>query len=240
MVIEAARQNCLREMLIIVSALSVQDPRERPQNKQQASDEKHRAYAHEESDFLTFVNLWDLYETQREELSQNQLRKYCTKHFLSYMRMREWRDTHRQLHIICKELKADDKSFTEKPEPASYEAVHKALLSGLLSHMGFKQEKKEYLGARNRRFFLFPGSIVYKKAPKWVMAAELVETSQLYARCLARIEPSWAEPLAKHLVKKNYSEPHWEKEKVRGGSYRASNTLRALSLFLSAKSALAK
>ncbi|MCP4595968.1 ATP-dependent RNA helicase HrpA [Neptuniibacter sp.] len=214
MVIEASRNNCLRELLIIASALSIQDPRERPQEKQQASDEKHRAYAHEESDFLTFVNLWDLYEEQRQELSQNQLRKYCTKHFLSYMRMREWRDTHRQLHLICKELKEQDKKFVERDEPASYEAVHKSLMAGLLSHMGFKQEKKEYLGARNRRFFLFPGSIVYKKAPKWVMAAEMVETSQLYARCIARIEPQWAEKLAPHLVKKSYSEPHWEKKRA--------------------------
>lgn len=213
MVIEASRNNCLREVLIIVSALSIQDPRERPQEKRQASDEKHRLYAHEESDFLTFVNLWDLYEEQRQELSQNQLRKYCLKNFLSYMRMREWRDTHRQLHIICKEIKEQDSKFIEREEPASYEAVHRSLLAGLLSHMGFKQEGKEYLGARNRRFFLFPGSIVYKKAPKWVMAAELVETSQLYARCIAKVDPVWAEKLGPHLVKKNYSEPHWEKKR---------------------------
>lgn len=213
MVIEASRNNCLRELLIIVSALSIQDPRERPQEKRQASDERHRAYAHEESDFLTFVNLWDFYEEQRQELSQNQLRKFCTKNFLSYMRMREWRDTHRQLHLICKELKEQDKKFVERNEPASYEAVHKSLLAGLLSHMGFKQEKKEYLGARNRHFNLFPGSIVYKKAPKWIVAAELVETSQLYARVIARIDPTWAEKLAPHLIKKNYSEPHWEKKR---------------------------
>ncbi|WP_286239212.1 ATP-dependent RNA helicase HrpA [Neptuniibacter halophilus] len=213
MVIEAARNNCLREVLIIVSALGIQDPRERPQDKRQASDEKHRLYAHEESDFLTLVNLWDLYEEQRQELSQNQLRKYCAKQFLSYMRMREWRDTHRQLHLICKNLKEQDGSFVERSEPASYEAVHRSLLAGLLSHMGFKQEGKEYLGARNRRFFLFPGSGIYKKAPKWVMAAELVETSQLYARCIARVDPLWAEKLAPHLIKKNYSEPHWEKKR---------------------------
>lgn len=214
MVVESVRNNCLREMLIIVSALGVQDPRERPQEKRQASDEKHRLYAHEESDFLTFVNLWDMYETQRQELSQNQLRKYCTKHFLSYMRMREWRDTHRQLHLICKELTDKNKPYVEKKEVASYESVHRSLLAGLLSHMGFKQENKEYLGARNRKFFLFPGSVVYKKAPKWVMAAEMVETSQLYARCIAKIDPVWAEKLAPHLVKKNYSEPHWEKKRA--------------------------
>ncbi|WP_415888592.1 ATP-dependent RNA helicase HrpA [Neptuniibacter sp. SY11_33] len=214
MVIEAARNKCLREVLIIVSALCIQDPRERPQEKRQASDEKHRQYAHEESDFLSFVNLWDHYEEQRQELSQNQLRKYCAKQFLSYMRMREWRDTHRQLHLICKELKQQDDKFVEREQEASYEAIHRSLLAGLLSHMGFKQEKKEYLGARNRRFLLFPGSVVYKKAPKWIIAAELVETSQLYARCIARIDPTWAEKLAPNLIKKNYSEPHWEKKRA--------------------------
>ncbi len=213
MVIEASRNNCLREVLIIVSALSIQDPRERPQEKRQASDEKHRQYAHEESDFLTFVNLWDQYEEQRQELSQNQLRKYCGKQFLSYMRMREWRDTHRQLHLICKELKGQDNRFVERDEPASYESVHRSLLAGLLSHIGCKQEGKEYLGARNRKFLLFPGSVVYKKAPKWIIAAELVETSQLYARCIARVDPVWAEKLAPYLIKKNYSEPHWEKKR---------------------------
>ena len=212
MVIEAAHTGSVREVLIIVSALSVQDPRERPQEKRQASDEKHRLYAHEDSDFLSFVNLWNLYEEQRQELTQNQLRKYCSKHFLNYMRMREWRDTHRQLHIICKELQEKDQRFREKEE-ASYEAVHKALLAGLLSHLGMKQENKEYLGARSRRFYLFPGSAVYKKAPKWIMAAEMVETSQLYARCVAKVEPVWAEPLAKKLLKRNYSEPHWEKKR---------------------------
>lgn len=214
MVIESTRNNCLREMLVIVSALGIQDPRERPQDKRQVSDQKHREYANEESDFLTFVNLWDLYEVQRQELTQNQLRKYCKKNFLSYMRMREWRDTHRQLHIICKELREKDQKYVERSEPASYESVHRSLLAGLLSHMGFKQEGKEYLGARNRRFFLFPGSVVYKKAPKWVMAAEMVETSQLYARCIARIDPAWAERLAPHLIKKSYSEPHWEKKRA--------------------------
>lgn len=214
MVVEASRNNCLREVLIIVSALGIQDPRERPQEKRQASDEKHRAYAHEESDFLTLVNLWDLYEEQRQELSQNQLRKYCVRNYLSYMRMREWRDTHRQLHIICKELKEQDKGFVERDKPASYESVHRSLLAGLLSHMGTKHEGKEYLGARNRRFFLFPGSGIYKKAPKWIMAAEMVETSQLYARCLARIEPQWAEKLAPGLIRKQYSEPHWEKKRA--------------------------
>lgn len=209
MLLAAAQNNCLSEMIIIASALSVQDPRERPMEKQQAADQKHREYADEESDFVTLINLWHRYEEQRQELSQNQLRKYCQKNFLAYMRMREWRDVHRQLHLICKNL-----DYKENAAPASYESLHKALLSGLLGNMGFKQEGKEYLGARNRRFSIFPGSMLYKKAPKWIMAAELVETSRLFARMVARVDPLWAEPLAGHLVKRSYLEPHWEKKKA--------------------------
>ncbi len=209
MLLAAVDNNCLSEMIVIASALSVQDPRERPMDKQQAADQKHREYADEESDFVTLVNLWNLYEEQRQELTQNQLRKYCQKQFLSYMRMREWRDVHRQLHLICRNL-----DYKENPQPAGYEALHKSLLSGLLGNMGFKQDNKEYLGARNRRFSIFPGSMLYKKAPKWIMAAELVETSRLYARMIARIDPLWAESLAGHLVKRSYLEPHWEKKKA--------------------------
>jgi ATP-dependent helicase HrpA len=209
MLLEAAKTNCLSEVLIIASALSAQDPRERPMDKQQAADEKHRAYAHEESDFLTLVNLWQLYEEQRLALSQSQLRKYCQKQFLSFMRMREWRDLHRQLHLICKQ-----EGWSENREAAGYAVVHKALLAGLLSQIGIKQENKEYLGAHNKRFNIFPGSMLFKRAPKWVMAAELVETSRLYARMVAGIEPEWAEGLAGHLVKRSYLEPHWEKKRA--------------------------
>ncbi|WP_428034441.1 ATP-dependent RNA helicase HrpA [Amphritea sp.] len=209
MLLAAAENNCLKEMIIIASALSVQDPRERPMDKQQAADQKHREYADEESDFVTLVNLWNLYEEQRQELTQNQLRKYCQKQFLSYLRMREWRDVHRQLHLICRNLE-----YKENVQPASYDSLHKSLLAGLLGNMGIKQENKEYLGARNRRFSIFPGSMLYKKAPKWIMAAELVETSRLYARMIARIDPLWAESMAGHLVKRSYLEPHWEKKKA--------------------------
>ncbi|MGB0467176.1 MAG: ATP-dependent RNA helicase HrpA [Pontibacterium sp.] len=209
MLLEATRQSCLREMLVIASALSVQDPRERPMEKKQAADEKHRSYAHEESDFLTLVNLWALYEEQRQALSQNQLRKYCQKQFLSYMKMREWRDIHRQLHLICKQ-----QGYTENTDDADYVSLHKSLLAGLLSQMGFKQDNKEYLGAHNKRFHIFPGSMLFKKAPKWVMSAELVETSRLFARMVARIEPEWAEKLAGPLLKHSYLEPHWEKKQA--------------------------
>lgn len=207
MLIEAARTNSLTEVLIIVCALSAQDPRERPHDKQQKADEKHRVYQDKDSDFISFVNLWNVYEEQRQELSSNQLRRYCQKNFLAYMRMREWRDLHRQLHLACKDL-----GLKENSSPASYPAIHKSLISGLLGNLGFKQEEGDYLGARNRKFRIFPGSGLYKKRPKWIVAAEVVETSQLYARTVAKIEPEWIEPLAQHLVKRSYSEPHWERK----------------------------
>ncbi|MBV1789532.1 ATP-dependent RNA helicase HrpA [Marinobacterium sp. D7] len=209
MVIEAAQYDALKEVLIIASALSVQDPRERPHDKRQAADEKHRLYADEYSDFITLLNLWNLYEEQRAELSQNQLRNWCQKHFISFMRMREWRDVHRQLHLSVKELK-----LRENVEPAEYAPVHRALLAGLLSHIGNLLEKGEYLGARNRRFRIFPGSGLFKKSPKWVMAAEMIETSKLYAHQVAKIEPEWIEAPAGHLVKRSWSEPHWEKKRA--------------------------
>ncbi len=209
MVLEGAKQNALRDVLVVASALSSQDPRERPLDKQQAADEQHRVYANDESDFVTLLNLWHLYEEQRQALSQNQLRKYCQTHFLSFMRMREWRDVHRQLHLISRQL-----GLHETSEPAEYDALHKSLLAGLLSQIGMRQENREYLGARNRRFHLFPASALFKKAPKWVMSAELVETSRLFARMNAAIKPEWVEPLAGHLVKRSYLEPHWEKKRA--------------------------
>ncbi|WP_370514641.1 ATP-dependent RNA helicase HrpA [Endozoicomonas sp. OPT23] len=209
MLVEADKNNALNEMLIIASALAIQDPRERPAEKQQAADQRHREHYHDDSDFLSFVNLWNAYEEQRQELSQNQLRKYCKQQFLSFMRMREWRDLHRQLSLACKDI---DLKVNE--EPAGYGDVHKSLLAGLLSHLGNKDDDADYMGARNRRFWLFPGSTLYKKKPKWVIASELVETSRLFARTSAKIEPQWIEPLAGHLVKRNYFEPHWEKKRA--------------------------
>src|SRR5690554_4802101 len=209
MVVEAGRLDALREVIIVASALSVQDPRERPHDKRQAADQKHKEYSDEESDFITLINLWDLYNEQRQELSQSQLRRWCQKHFLSFMRLREWRDVHRQLHLSIRDLE-----LKENTEPADYRAVHCSLLAGLLSQIGFKQEKGEYLGARNRRFKIFPASGVFKKAPKWVMAAELLETSQLFAHQVARIEPDWVEAPARHLIKKSWMEPHWEKKRA--------------------------
>ena len=204
MLIEAAKRKCLKEMLIIASALSIQDPRDRPADKQQAADQKHAEFKHAESDFLTLLNIWETFEEARQELSNNQLRQFCKKHFLNYMRMREWRDVHYQLRLQCKEL-----DLKENDNPAGYTSVHQSILSGMLSHVGQKTEEGDYKGARNRKFMLFPGSGIFKKRPKWVVSAELVETSRLYGRMNAKIEPEWLEPLAKNLIKKKYLEPFW-------------------------------
>ncbi|SEI47044.1 ATP-dependent helicase HrpA [Allopseudospirillum japonicum] len=214
MLLEADRQHCLHEILIITSALNIQDPRERPIEKQAAADASHREWQHPDSDFLSWCTLWEQYEQQRQDLSQNQLKKYCDKAYLSFLRMREWRDTHRQLKLLCREL-----GLKENTQEASYQNIHTALISGLLSNLGQLHEDKTYLGARNRRFVLFPGSVLYKKRPKWVLAGEIVETSQVYARTLAKIDPAWVEPLAEHLIKRQYFEPHWEKKRAQVVAY---------------------
>ncbi|GAA5524068.1 hypothetical protein Maes01_00621 [Microbulbifer aestuariivivens] len=205
MLLAAGDNNSLRELLIIVSALAVQDPRERPAEKRQAADEKHRQWQHEQSDFLSYVQLWDAFEEQRQALSQNQLRKWCQKNYLSWLRMREWRDIHHQLRIAARELK-----LKEHPEAATYEAVHRSILPGLLGNIGVRDENKEFLGCRNRRFHIFPGSGQFKKPPRWVVAAQLLETSRLFAHTVAKIEPDWVQAVSEHLVKRSYSEPHYD------------------------------
>ncbi|EGR2499739.1 ATP-dependent RNA helicase HrpA [Vibrio cholerae] len=208
MVLEASKLGCLKEVMIIVSALSIQDPRERPSDKQQSADDKHRRFNHEDSDFLTLVNLWHYIGQQQKALTSNQFRRQCKLDYLNYLRVREWQDVYTQLHQSTREM-----GFKLNDEPGSYHAVHSAILVGLLSHIGMKdQEKNEYHGARNARFNIFPASGLFKKQPKWVMSAELVETSKLWARVVAKIEPDWIEPLAKHLIKRSYSEPHWSKK----------------------------
>lgn len=208
MVLEGAHQGSLDEVLLITSALSVQDPRERPMERQQAADQAHAQWKDVDSDFAALVNLWRGFEEQRQALGSNALRTWCRKNFLNYMRLREWRDAHRQLTLICRELK-----LTLNKEPADYPRVHKALLSGLLSQIGQKSEDGDYLGARQRRFWIHPSTVIAKKRPQWIMAAELVETTKLFARMVAKIDPDWLEPLAGHLVKKNHLEPHWEKRR---------------------------
>jgi ATP-dependent helicase HrpA len=205
MLLTADKLGSLKEVLTIVSALSIQDPRERPAEKQQAADQAHAEYKDPESDFLSFLRLWDFYEEKRQELSNNQLRRFCQKNFLSAARMREWKEIHRQLLLVLKSL-----NIRENDGKAEYDAIHQALLSGLLGNIGRHEERREYQGCRNRKFNLFPGSGINKKRPKWIFAGEIVETQQVYSRYNARLDPGWIEPLAQHLVKCSYSEPHWE------------------------------
>jgi ATP-dependent helicase HrpA len=265
MLLEAAQQGSLAEVLIVASALSVQDVRERPADRQQAADQAHAQWKDPDSDFAALINLWRGFEEKRQELGSNPLRTWCRKNFLNYLRLREWRDAHRQLTLIARELKlgsgrsadgsgqpphADKARRVEdgeassalsagastQPAPTkdtkvnvilrqqaeaseaaqkakSYASVHKAILAGLLSQIGNKTEEGDFLGARQRRFWVHPGSSIGRKKPNWLMAAELVETTKLFARMVAKIEPDWIEPLAGHLIKKNHFEPHWEKKR---------------------------
>ena len=207
MLLSAVDFGSVYEVMIIVSALSIQDPRERPTDKQQASDEKHRRFADKKSDFLAFLNLWNYVQEQQKELTKNQFRRQCQKDFLNYLRIREWQDIYQQIRLAVREM-----GLPINSEKAEYQQIHTALLSGLLSHIGLKEaEKQQYLGARNAHFAIFPNSVLFKKQPKWVMAAELVETSKLWGRMVAEIEPEWIEPRAEHLTKKAYSEPRWSK-----------------------------
>ncbi|PIJ48584.1 ATP-dependent RNA helicase HrpA [Erwinia sp. OLTSP20] len=208
MVLQAPKVAALREVMIIVAALSIQDPRERPADRQQAADEKHRRFADKDSDFMAFVTLWDYLQQQQKTLSSTQFRRQCKTDYLNYLRVREWQDVYTQLRQVVREL-----GLTINQQAADYRAIHTALLSGLLSHIGQKDaEKPEFTGARNSHFAIFPGSGLFRKPPRWTMVAELVETSRLWGRIAARIEPEWIEPLAQHLIKRSYSEPHWEKK----------------------------
>lgn len=213
-IIAAQKHNVLSEVLVIAAALSCQDPRERPSEKQQAADEQHAKWASKRSDFISYLNLWIEFEAQRKHLSQRKLRQYCQKHFLSFMRMREWRELYQQLFTQTKELKFtyNDMNYQgkEDEEQLDYAAIHQSLLTGFLSNVGFKEDKNIYLGARNMRFAIFPGSGLYKRKPKWLMAAEIVETSSVYARTVAGIEPGWLEQEANHLLKHHYYDPFWE------------------------------
>ena len=209
MLLSAVDFGSVYEVMIIVSALSIQDPRERPTEKQQASDEKHRRFADKKSDFLAFLNLWNYVQEQQKALTKNQFRRQCQKDFLNYLRIREWQDIYQQIRLAVREM-----GLPINSEKAEYQQIHTALLSGLLSHIGLKEaEKQQYLGARNAHFAIFPNSVLFKKQPKWVMAAELVETSKLWGRMVADIDPEWIEPLAEHLTKKSYSEPRWSKSR---------------------------
>ncbi|MDP6651735.1 MAG: ATP-dependent RNA helicase HrpA [Gammaproteobacteria bacterium] len=208
MLVTANSELCLREVLIIVSVLSIQDPREISSEDRQSALQKLAQFNHPESDFLGFVNLWNHYETQRQDLSQNQLRKYCKTHFLSFMRMREWREVHRQLLFSCQQM-----GFKLNKEPVNYESIHRSIISGSLNQIARQLEGKMYLGNRNRKFSLFSSSVMSSAAAKWIVSGDLIETSQTFATMAARIQPQWVEQMALHLVKREYFEPHWSKKR---------------------------
>lgn len=210
MLIEADRLHCTNELLIIVSALSIQDPRERPIDHQQAADQAHAAFMDEDSDFISLINLWKHYQALLKSHSKSQARKLLSKSFINAQRMHEWHDVYLQLKD---ELKQQKIKFNE--QAADYGQIHQSILSGLLSNIAFKHEKNTYLGTKNRKLFIFPGSGQFKKQPKWIVSAEVTETQKIYARSVAKINPKWIESLAQHLIKHHYSEAHWEQKSQR-------------------------
>lgn len=214
MVIEADKNGCAREVMVIAAALSIQDPRERPAEKQTQADQNHARFKDETSDFLAYLNLWAYVREQQKERGSSSFRRMCKQEYLNFLRIREWQDIYAQLRTVAKQMGItveEPKAEASIPE----QAVHTSLLAGLLSHIGLKDtEKNEYVGARSAKFAIFPGSALFKKQPRFVMSAELVETSRLWARVNAKVEPEWIEPLAGHLLKRTYSEPHWEKDQA--------------------------
>ena len=212
MVIEADRLGCLREVLVIAAALSIQDPRERPAELRAQADQMHARFRDETSDFMTLTNLWRYVREQQRALSSSAFRRMCKGEYLNYLRIREWQELEAQLRQVAKQLKLDVGPAADVPDA---DAIHQSLLAGLLSHIGLRDpDRRDYLGARNTRFAVFPGSGLFRKQPQFVMAAELVETSRLWGRVNAAIKPEWAERLGAHLVKRTYSEPHWSKKRA--------------------------
>ncbi|HEU5267366.1 MAG TPA: ATP-dependent RNA helicase HrpA, partial [Jatrophihabitans sp.] len=206
MILQADAEGCVREVLVLAAALSIPDPRERPSDQEEVARQKHARFADEHSDFVSFLNLWRYLREQRKERSGNAFRRMCREEFLHYLRVREWQDLAGQLRSIARDL-----GITESDAPAEPDRVHAALLAGLLSHVGLREgESREYAGARNSRFVLAPGSVLTKRPPRWVVVAELVETSRLYGRVAAGIEPEAVERVAGHLLQRTYSEPHWD------------------------------
>ncbi|MGW5787109.1 ATP-dependent RNA helicase HrpA [Streptomyces sp. NPDC003757] len=223
MVLEADKNGCVREVMVIAAALSIQDPRERPAEKQAQADQQHARFKDETSDFLAFLNLWRYVREQQKERGSSSFRRMCKQEYLNFLRIREWQDIYTQLRTVAKQMGIH---LNDADDAAPDDRVHVSLLAGLLSHVGMKDVKdsgseggrstgkNEYLGARNAKFAIFPGSALFRKPPRFVMSAELVETSRLWARVNAKIEPEWVEPLAGHLLKRTYSEPHWEKDQA--------------------------
>jgi ATP-dependent helicase HrpA len=205
MLLAARDHHCLAEVLIIASALSIQDPRERPFDRQQAADQIHATFNHPDSDFLTLLNLWCFVEKERKDLSKNQFRKLCQQHFLNWNRVLEWHDVHSQLHEMLAQS-----GVKENAAPGTPEEIHRAILTGLLSNIGFRDENREYQGARNSRFLIHPSSALFKEGPKWIVAAERIETTRHYGRIVARVQPGWIEQAGAHLLQRTYAEPHWQ------------------------------
>jgi ATP-dependent helicase HrpA len=224
MLLAAARQRCLGEMLVIAAFLETQDPRGRPADMQQQADEKHALFADSRSDFVTVLNLWRAFAEQATALSSNQLRRWCREHFLSFLRMREWQDLHQQLTRSVREL-----DLRPNHTPASYADLHQAILTGFLGSLGTLNQKREYDGLRGTRFVVAPGSPLAARPPKWLVAGSLVETTRVYARMVASINPAWIERAGAHLVKRTYSEPHWVSNRGYVAAYE-SVSLYGLSL----------
>ncbi|WP_166907237.1 ATP-dependent RNA helicase HrpA [Mycobacterium sp. DL440] len=206
MILQADTEGCVREVLVLAAALSIPDPRERPTDREEAARQKHARFADDSSDFVSYLNLWNYLREQRNQRSGNAFRRMCREEFLHYLRIREWQDLTGQLRSIARDI-----GIRESDEPAEPAAIHAALTAGLLSHVGLREgESRDYVGARNSKFVLAPGSVLTKKPPRWIVVADLVETSRLFGRIAAKVEPEAIERVAGHLVQRNYSEPHWE------------------------------
>ena len=237
MILEADREHCLADVLIIGAALSVQDPRVRPADRQQNADAAHSRWADADSDFLGWLRLWDFVQHLKEQTSRNQFRKACQQHFLSEMRLREWHDVHRQLLEMARQfglnigrrkwLVPQIGAKPDASETTAYAAIHRALVSGLLSSIAMRGDTGEYIAVGGGKFQLWPGSGIYASKPKWIVAGEMVETTRRYLRTVARIDPQWIESLATHLVTRNHSEPHWDS---RAGAAMASEKVSLFGL----------
>jgi ATP-dependent helicase HrpA len=208
MLLAAGSLGCLREILIIAAGLSIRDPRERPVDAAGAADERHAAFRDPRSDFLSLVRLWDAWQERRKHDSGSAQRRWCRDQFLSFLRLKEWQDVHRQLVGIVNELR-----LRPNDEPADYAAVHQAILAGMLSHIGQLEEKGEYRGPRNLRFKLFPDSALATRPPRWVVVAAVVETGRVWGRMAATVEPAWVESAGAHLVRRSWSDPHWQADR---------------------------
>lgn len=233
MILGGAHFGVLKEALIVVSALAVQDPRERPVDKQTQADQKHALFKQEDSDFLFYIKLWNTIAEQKGQLTENQRRSFARQHFLSWLRLREWRQTHQQLVELAEQLRLSFDRPSGQDQPASYENLHRALLTGLLSFIAQKTDEKNiYQAVRQQKARIFPASSLHKQSTPWVMAFEMVETSQVYLRTLAKIEPEWILSAAPDLLKYHYFEPHWSKK---SGTVNAYAQISLFGLIIQAK-----